>query len=99
MTSTPVVAEVVTFLGRVDEPRKGFQVFAQAMQAIARERTEAVFYVAGPGDVDSALKLVPRSLHGRIHFMGRISDGQKAALLRRLLRAQHRRREFRNYFA
>ncbi|MEI6693095.1 MAG: glycosyltransferase family 4 protein [Actinomycetes bacterium] len=83
MTSTPVDAEVVTFLGRVDEPRKGFQVFAQAMPAIARERPEAVFYVAGPGDVDSALKLVPRSLHGRIHFMGRISDGQKAALLRR----------------
>ncbi|GAB3075447.1 glycosyltransferase family 4 protein [Corynebacterium aquatimens] len=77
------VPEIV-FLGRLDEPRKGFEVFARAL-GVLRERgiepgKDLRVTVAGGG------LAVPHAdspaLQG-VEFVGRISDEEKAELFRR----------------
>jgi len=74
-------AEVVAFLGRLDEPRKGFEVLTQAMTAIAQARPQAQFLVVGPGDPEDAMALVPATVQNRVHFLGRVTDHDKARAL------------------
>src|SRR5690606_31110394 len=50
------------FLGRFDEPRKGFAILREAFVGMARSRPGLRLLVAGPGDVDEALREVPPSL-------------------------------------
>ena len=83
MAIEPADAQVVVFLGRIDEPRKGFQVLAPALATIAGQCPKARFFIAGPGDADHAAKLIPKSARSRVHFLGRISEAEKASLMAR----------------
>ncbi len=71
----------VSFLGRLDEPRKGLPVLLEAWPQVVRVRPDARLLVAGPGDVAEAEKSVPRDARDTIRWLGRISDDDKAAML------------------
>ncbi|MCF2706582.1 glycosyltransferase family 4 protein [Arcanobacterium haemolyticum] len=68
------------FLGRLDEPRKGLPIVAQAFPRI-RERVPGVhLYVAGRGDIDQAKAMFGEHAEA-VTFLGGVSDDDKAALL------------------
>jgi phosphatidylinositol alpha-mannosyltransferase len=73
--------EVLGFLGRLDEPRKGLHVLLEAFPGIAAARPDARLLVIGPGDVDDALEQLPEHLRSRAEFLGRVSDADKARAL------------------
>ena len=64
----------VGFLGRIDEPRKGFQVLLEALPLM---RTDARLLVAGPGDVDEVRAEMPAALRDRVTFLGLVSEEDK----------------------
>ncbi|MDO4613934.1 MAG: glycosyltransferase family 4 protein [Actinomycetaceae bacterium] len=68
---------VFVFLGRVDEPRKGLNVFAGAIPAVRAVLPQARFLVAGRGD---ATKLLGEAVDD-VEILGEISDADKARLL------------------
>jgi phosphatidylinositol alpha-mannosyltransferase len=72
----------VAFVGRLDEPRKGFALMAEAFARIARDRPGARLLVVGGGDVGRARERLPQNLRDRALFLGRASDEEKAAALR-----------------
>lgn len=74
-------AGTVSFLGRLDEPRKGLPVLLDAWPAIIDRRPGARLLVAGPGDVAEARSLLPETARESVTFLGRISDADKAAML------------------
>jgi phosphatidylinositol alpha-mannosyltransferase len=65
------------FLGRFDEPRKGFAVLLEAFAILAAERPEARLLVAGPGDSEDVIDDLPVELAERITFLGMVSDADK----------------------
>jgi phosphatidyl-myo-inositol alpha-mannosyltransferase len=65
------------FLGRFDEPRKGFAVLLAAFVALAETRPELRLLVAGPGDAQDVLDDLPQELAARVHFLGMVSDVDK----------------------
>jgi len=65
------------FLGRLDEPRKGFAVLLRAFELLAAERPELRLLVAGHGDADEALARTPAGLRDRIVLLGQVSDEDK----------------------
>jgi len=77
----PDDADVVAFLGRLDEPRKGFGVLTAAMTEILQHRPAAHFLVAGPGDPDEALAGIAPHVLDRITLLGRVSEEDKARAL------------------
>jgi phosphatidylinositol alpha-mannosyltransferase len=78
----PGAGGAIGFLGRFTEPRKGFAVLAEAFARIAPDRPDLRLVVAGPGDPAEALADLPASVADRITFLGRVSDEDKARLLR-----------------
>lgn len=72
----------IGFLGRFNEPRKGFQVLRDAFLQLAPQRPGLRLLVAGPGDVGQALAGVPAELAERIVFLGRVSESDKTRMLR-----------------
>ena len=70
------------FLGRYNEPRKGFALVRDAFVRLAAERPGLRLLVAGPGDPDEAIRAVPSHLRHRIHVLGLISDQDKSRMLR-----------------
>jgi len=73
---------VIGFLGRFDEPRKGLQVLIEAISILSSAISDIKLLVAGPGDRQQLLKDVDPHLQSRIQFLGRLSDQQKASFLR-----------------
>ena len=71
----------VSFLGRLDEPRKGLPVLLEAWPQVVRARPDARLLVAGPGDIAEAQKGVPADVRDTIRWLGRISDHDKAVML------------------
>jgi len=71
----------VSFLGRLDEPRKGLPVLLAAWPKILSARPGARLLVAGRGNTEEALELLPASARGSVEFLGGISDTDKAAML------------------
>jgi phosphatidyl-myo-inositol alpha-mannosyltransferase len=65
------------FLGRMDEPRKGFAVLLRAFEMLAAERPGLRLLVAGHGDADEALGKTPAALRDRIVMLGQVSDADK----------------------
>jgi phosphatidylinositol alpha-mannosyltransferase len=65
------------FLGRFDEPRKGFPVLLDAFLAMAASRPDLRLLVAGPGDAHDVLDDLPVELAARVHFLGKVSDADK----------------------
>lgn len=72
---------IVAFLGRFDEPRKGFRTLVDAWPAVLREVPDARMWVMGGGE----RKEFADALAGTsgIEFLGRVSDADKAARLAR----------------
>jgi phosphatidylinositol alpha-mannosyltransferase len=71
----------IAFVGRLDEPRKGLQVLAQAVPAVLDRYPRARFLVLGRGDGEQALAgLEPRAL-AAIELLGPLDDEAKGSLL------------------
>jgi phosphatidyl-myo-inositol alpha-mannosyltransferase len=65
------------FLGRVDEPRKGFAVLLRAFEMLAAQRPGLRLLVAGHGDAEELLERTPTRIRDRIVLLGQVSDADK----------------------
>jgi phosphatidyl-myo-inositol alpha-mannosyltransferase len=72
----------IGFLGRFTEERKGFPVLAEAFAALAADRPRLRLLIAGPGDEEELDDAVPAALRPRITFLGKVSEADKARMLR-----------------
>ena len=72
----------IMFLGRVDEPRKGFAVLMAALPSIVEAVPDVQVVVVGPGDLDELRAALDPALASRIEFLGRVTDEEKASALR-----------------
>jgi phosphatidylinositol alpha-mannosyltransferase len=72
----------IGFLGRFTEPRKGFEHLRSAYVSLARERPGLRLLVAGPGEREELLEDVPADLHGRVVYLGKVTEADKARMLR-----------------
>ncbi|GAA4575475.1 glycosyltransferase family 4 protein [Planotetraspora kaengkrachanensis] len=69
--------QVIGFLGRMDEPRKGLPVLLEAFSLLAPERPGLRLLIAGPGDHDDVLDRVPRQYRDRVGLLGMVSEADK----------------------
>ncbi|MGB2935225.1 MAG: glycosyltransferase family 4 protein [Nostocoides sp.] len=74
-------APTVGFLGRIDEPRKGLAVLANAMDSVLETRPGARLLIAGPGDADDARDAMTARVAAAAEFLGPVSDADKARFL------------------
>lgn len=74
-------APTVGFLGRLDEPRKGLRVLAQAMDQVLHAIPQARLLVAGPGDADEARAEMTPAVAAATEFLGALSNADKASFL------------------
>ncbi|MGH3328897.1 MAG: glycosyltransferase family 4 protein, partial [Streptomycetales bacterium] len=72
------------FIGRIDEPRKGLPSLLEAFPLILAERPDVQLLVAGRGDVEEAMDVLPPAVRRNVTFLGQISEDDKASLLRSL---------------
>ena len=72
----------VAFIGRLDEPRKGFPLMAEAFSRVASGRPGLRLLVVGGGDIDRARGRVAQGVRDQVLFLGPASDEDKAAALR-----------------
>ncbi len=72
----------VAFVGRLDEPRKGFALLADAFSRVAAGRPGLRLLVVGGGDVDRARALLRASVRDQVLFLGRAPEEAKVAALR-----------------
>ena len=72
----------VAFVGRLDEPRKGFALMLAAFPDIAAACPEVRLLVVGGGDIEKATGSIPQDLREQVTFLGRASDADKAAALK-----------------
>jgi phosphatidylinositol alpha-mannosyltransferase len=70
------------FLGRFNEPRKGFSILGEAFAELAADRPRLRLLVAGPGDAEEAMRMVPPQVWDRVTMLGMVSDAAKARMLR-----------------
>lgn len=73
-------APVVVFLGRLDEPRKGLPVFADAIPRVLEAIPGARFLIAGRGEAEAIRSGLAR-FGDSVQFLGGISDPEKESLL------------------
>jgi len=73
-------APTVAFLGRLEEPRKGFGVLAQALPALRAAHPGLRVLVAGRGDAAAARALAGEHA-GALELLGPVSEDDKASLL------------------
>ncbi|WP_116948848.1 glycosyltransferase family 4 protein [Jiangella endophytica] len=71
----------LSFLGRLDEPRKGLQVLLKAWSAVHDAFPKARLLVAGPGDIDGIRRGIDSRHRDAVEFLGAVSDEDKAAML------------------
>jgi phosphatidylinositol alpha-mannosyltransferase len=72
----------LAFVGRLDEARKGLPLLLDAYAGVAAEHPDVRLLVVGGGDVDGALRRMPKDLADSALFLGRVSDEEKASALR-----------------
>ena len=70
--------EILGFMGRFNEPRKGLKVLIDALPIISRFLPDIKVLVAGPGDPEEFLKEIDPELRSRIQFLGKLSEEEKA---------------------
>jgi phosphatidyl-myo-inositol alpha-mannosyltransferase len=70
----------LSFLGRLDEPRKGLPVLLEAWPTIHRERQGIRLLVAGRGDVEEIRRSIPPDCRDDVTFLGGVSDEDKVAM-------------------
>lgn len=71
----------VAFLGRMEEPRKGMPLLAQALPEIVSRIPGVRLLIAGPGDPDSVRQRMTPDAAAACEFLGPVSDVDKARLL------------------
>jgi phosphatidylinositol alpha-mannosyltransferase len=71
----------ISFLGRMDEPRKGLGVLLKAVPALVAERPHLTVLVAGAGQADEARRSLPASCRSNVLFLGAIDDAARADML------------------
>jgi phosphatidylinositol alpha-mannosyltransferase len=72
----------IGFIGRFDEPRKGLKVLLDALPTIVKTIPDVRIMIAGPGEGLEIVKEVPPNLRNKLTFLGRISEDDKAKLLK-----------------
>jgi phosphatidyl-myo-inositol alpha-mannosyltransferase len=72
----------IGFLGRFTEPRKGFPLLLAAFERLSADRPGLRLLVAGPGDPEDLTEDVPADVLSRITFLGKVSEPDKARMLR-----------------
>lgn len=72
---------VIVFLGRLDEPRKGLDVFLGAIPGVLETHPGARFLIAGRGHSDK-LTATKEEYPQSIEILGEISDEDKQSLLK-----------------
>ncbi len=82
MPGWPGPGGAVGFLGRFDEPRKGFELLTAAMERLVAERPGLRLLVAGPGDIEAALAAMPPAVAERVTMLGLLSEAEKERMLR-----------------
>ncbi len=88
-SSAPVTPEwvgtterpTVAFLGRMQEPRKGLPVLAEALPALLEQIPGLRVLIAGPGDPAEVTAGMSRASIQACEFLGPVSDEEKASLL------------------
>jgi len=78
----PGAGGAIGFLGRFTEPRKGFPILLSAFASLAEARPGLRLLVAGPGEPDEVRGDLPARLWERVVFLGRVSEADKARMLR-----------------
>jgi phosphatidylinositol alpha-mannosyltransferase len=78
----PTEGGTLGFLGRFDEPRKGFDVLVGAMERLIVDRPGLRLLVAGPGEQEPALAAMPAPVRNRVTMLGLVSEEDKARMLR-----------------
>lgn len=73
-------APTISFLGRVDEPRKGLEVLAEAVPTVVKAVPGARFLIAGRGEAEEQRRELAR-FGDHVAFLGGVSDEDKASLL------------------
>ena len=71
----------ISFLGRMQEPRKGLPVLLDALPAILEACPRARLLLAGPGDGAEVLSAVAPEHRHAVEVLGTLSDEEKAGLL------------------
>lgn len=73
----------VSFLGRLDEPRKGLPILLRAVPVVLEKFPGARFLIAGRGETGPAevAELIGAEAAQAVEFLGGISDEEKGALL------------------
>ncbi|HKD96112.1 MAG TPA: glycosyltransferase family 4 protein [Micromonosporaceae bacterium] len=82
LSGWPGTGGTIGFLGRFTEERKGFRVLADAFPALAAGRPGLRLLVAGPGETEELLELIAPEFHDRVTFLGKVSEADKACMLR-----------------
>lgn len=72
----------IGFLGRFNEKRKGLDLLIEALPDIVSEYPNTKLLIAGPGDIDAAMKDIPAHLHSYIKFLGPLSEEDKVAFFK-----------------
>ncbi|GAA0588066.1 glycosyltransferase family 4 protein [Kribbella sandramycini] len=71
----------ISFLGRLDEPRKGLGVLLKAVPALVTARPGLKVLVAGAGQADEAWQSVPFWCRDNVLFLGMVDDEARADML------------------
>ncbi|MGW1347068.1 glycosyltransferase family 4 protein [Kribbella sp. NPDC002412] len=71
----------ISFIGRMDEPRKGLGVLLKAVPALVAERPGLRVLVAGTGQADEARRSLPESCRANVDFLGAVDDAARADML------------------
>ena len=70
-------APTVSFVGRIDEPRKGLAVLLEALPELVQQVPDVQLLVAGPGSVEDVRAAIPSSLRRHVELLGLVSDEDK----------------------
>ena len=73
-------APTISFLGRLDEPRKGLRVLADAIPTVLESVPRSRFLIAGRGQAQEIREELTR-FGDSVVFLGGVSDEDKAAML------------------
>jgi phosphatidylinositol alpha-mannosyltransferase len=71
----------ISFLGRMDEPRKGLGVLLAAVPSLVTERRDLKVLVAGTGQADEARRSLPAFCRENVVFLGAVDDEARADML------------------
>ncbi|WBQ01867.1 glycosyltransferase family 4 protein [Kribbella sp. CA-293567] len=71
----------ISFLGRMDEPRKGLGVLIAAVPRLVAARPQVKVLVAGTGQADEARRSLPEHCRQNVLFLGTIDDDERADML------------------